>query len=450
MQARLKRTCHVRFRTVSQKGRKCNAYDLFSCFPEKFSAILEDPGGSGLQHLVSRSGSRHILNGAGQQAGEGFFTDWRRQLADRGCYASPCIANLFYAAYEAADLIEELPEPTNSPPVCVLWSLYPDWSFCFAEDSVHLAAEHENGLDALQAMLDACRRAMRSKSDDMAPPKRLSAIRVSDARQYREQVQQVKELIAAGDIFQANIARFWSMPLSDDDLATLYRRLRRVNAAPFSCFVRVEGDGEEMHLLSASPERLFRITSDASVDTRPIAGTRRRGDGEMDAALRKEMLLSDKEKAEHIMLVDLERNDLGRVCIPGTVEVNESMVVEGYATVQHIVSNVRGQLRDGTGMVDVFRAMFPGGTITGCPKVRCMEIIHQLEGRARGPYTGGVGFSAWDGSADMNILIRTFWHHKGILHWAAGAGIVADSDADFELMETAHKAEGMLRALGTQ
>jgi len=147
------------------------------------------------------------------------------------------------------------------------------------------------------------------------------------------------------------------------------------------------------------------------------------------------------------MLVDLERNDLGRVCIPGSVEVNEAMVVEGYATVQHIVSNVRGRLREGLGLVDVFRAMFPGGTITGCPKVRCMEIIHQLEQRARGPYTGGIGFSAWDGSADMNILIRTFWHHDGSLYWAAGAGIVADSDAASELKETEHKAEGLMRAL---
>ena len=147
------------------------------------------------------------------------------------------------------------------------------------------------------------------------------------------------------------------------------------------------------------------------------------------------------------MLVDLERNDLGRVCIPGSVEVNEAMVVEGYATVQHIVSNVRGRLREGVGLVDVFRAMFPGGTITGCPKVRCMEIIHQLERRARGPYTGEVGFSSWDGSADLNILIRTFWHHDGRLHWAAGAGIVADSDAACELKETEHKAEGLMRAL---
>ena len=147
------------------------------------------------------------------------------------------------------------------------------------------------------------------------------------------------------------------------------------------------------------------------------------------------------------MLVDLERNDLGRVCEPGSVEVNERMTVERYSTVQHIVSNVRGRLAEGMDIVDIFRAMFPGGTITGCPKVHCMEIIHEMEQQARGPYTGGIGYVGWDGSADMNILIRTFWHYRGVLNWAAGAGIVADSDPEAELEETGHKAEGLLRAL---
>jgi len=440
----------VRFRTVSQKGRKCSAYDLFSCFPEKFSAILEDPDGSGAQHLVSRSGQRHMLDANGQQAGGNFFAIWEREINERRSYASPCIAHLFYAAYEAADLIEDLPEPASKPPVCILWTLHPDWSFCFAGESVHLAAKTEELLDELQHMLDDAPLSSCEESSDVAPGINLTAIQVTDGTQYKKQVEQVKELIAAGDIFQANIARFWSLPFATEGLEALYKRLRQVNTAPFSCFLRVESESDEMHILSASPERLFRISVDGLVDTRPIAGTRRRGEGEMDTLLRDEMLLSDKERAEHIMLVDLERNDLGRVCVPGSVEVNEVMVVEGYATVQHIVSNVRGRLRDGLGLVDVFRAMFPGGTITGCPKVHCMEIIHGLEGRARGPYTGGVGFSSWDGAADMNILIRSFWHHEGRLNWAAGAGIVADSDPDAELTETGHKAEGMMRALEIQ
>jgi len=223
--------------------------------------------------------------------------------------------------------------------------------------------------------------------------------------------------------------------------------LRQVNPAPFACFARIPFASKHvMTLVSASPERLFRIDRQGVVDTRPIAGTRRRGEGEQDQSLRAELLLSEKERAEHIMLVDLERNDLGRVCKPGSVKVDECMQIEQYATVQHIVSNVCGRLADGVDAVEVFRAMFPGGTITGCPKIRCMQIIHELEPQARGPYTGGLGYIAWDGAADMNILIRTFWHCDETLHWAAGAGIVADSEPELELTETAHKAEGLLRA----
>jgi len=262
-------------------------------------------------------------------------------------------------------------------------------------------------------------------------------------------VSTVREYIASGDIFQANIARFWQTPFQTDQLNVLYDQLRRVNPAPFSCMARIESELGVMHLLSASPERLFRILPDGEVDTRPIAGTRRRGEGDDDEVLSAELLLSEKERAEHIMLVDLERNDLGRVCQPGTVEVNERMVIERYTTVQHIVSNVRGKLAEGRDVIDVFKAMFPGGTITGCPKIRCMEIIHEQEQRPRGPYTGSIGYVAWDGSADLNILIRTFWHHDGQLHWAAGAGIVADSDPEHELTETEHKAEGLMRALFT-
>jgi len=440
----------VRFRTVSQKGRKCSAYDLFSCFPERFSAILESPDGSGAQHLVSQEGHRSVLESSQQHAGEDFLGAWEQEIKQRDTGASPCIAHLFYAAYEAAGLIEKLPEPVSSPPACILWALYPDWSLCFDDGLIYLAAKSEELLDELQLMVENGEPA-REKESNGAQSIAPTAIQVTDGAQYKKHVERVKDLIAAGDIFQANIARFWSLPFAAKGLESLYKRLRRVNTAPFSCFLRVETESNEMHILSASPERLFRISVDGIVDTRPIAGTRKRGvGGKLDAELREEMLLSDKERAEHIMLVDLERNDLGRVCVPGTVEVNERMAVEGYATVQHIVSNVRGRLRDGLGLVDVFRAMFPGGTITGCPKVHCMEIIHDMEGRARGPYTGGVGFTAWNGSADMNILIRTFWHLDQQLHWAAGAGIVADSDPDAELTETEHKAEGLMRALDVQ
>jgi len=205
-------------------------------------------------------------------------------------------------------------------------------------------------------------------------------------------------------------------------------------------------------IVSASPERFLRL-SGSRVETRPIAGTRKTGSGNESDRLQHELLLSSKERAEHIMLVDLERNDLGRICQPGTVEVNESMVVERYSTVQHIVSNVRGKLRPDVDLIDVLATMFPGGTITGCPKIRCMEIIHALEQGARGPYTGGIGYVGWDGAVDINILIRSFWMQHDpagtptTLHWAAGAGIVSDSDPLHEQHETEHKAAGLLAAL---
>jgi anthranilate synthase component 1 len=432
----------VIFRVLANKGRKLSAYGLFSSFPDQFAAILEDPSGEGKQFLVSGQGeSRSLAQYASEQEATHFFDHWKSTVVEI-CENSPAIRCLVYAAYEVGGLIEDLPEAKTAVPGPVLWTLYPDFSFCFDDHVIHLAANNEQSLKSALAMLDAAVPAS-------SPPAQFNTVDLvaTSPAQYKQAVQQVKGYIVAGDVFQANIARFWHMPFEVSKLGALYDRLRQVNPAPFSSFARIESVVGSLRLISASPERLFRIHANGKVDTRPIAGTRRRAEGDKDDALRAEMLLSEKERAEHIMLVDLERNDLGRVCKPGTVEVNERLIVEQYATVQHIVSNVRGVLEAGHDVVDLFRAMFPGGTITGCPKVRCMEIIHELENNARGPYTGGLGYIAWDGSADMNILIRTFWHHEGKLCWAAGAGIVADSDPEHELIETEHKAEGLLRAL---
>jgi anthranilate synthase component 1 len=437
----------VHFRAITlEKGRELDAHGLFCCFPDAFSALLEDPTGSGLQFLVSHSGRRYSLDQmVDPEMGNTFFLQWKERLQGE-VTDSPAIRCLIYAAYEAGNFIEQLPEPKTTVPGPVLWTLYPDYSFCFdvQNDRVFLVAREKAQLDQLLAMLEQAQCQHEQASTYSLP---LAKASVTTADAYKYAVRQVKEYIAAGDIFQANIARFWHMPFAEKDLPALYACLRHVNPAPFSTFARIESGQGLLHILSASPERLFRISSHGDVDTRPIAGTRRRGQGEYDEILSAELLLSEKERAEHIMLVDLERNDIGRVCEPGTVEVDERMVIERYTTVQHIVSNVCGKLVDGKDVVDVFRAMFPGGTITGCPKIHCMEIIHELENSARGPYTGGLGYVAWDGSADMNILIRTFWYYDGKLHWAAGAGIVADSDPEHELMETEHKAEGLLRAL---
>jgi len=214
------------------------------------------------------------------------------------------------------------------------------------------------------------------------------------------------------------------------------------NPAPFAGLLAHDG----WALASSSPERLVSVRGKL-VETRPIAGTRPRFEGDDDAARVDELVGHPKERAEHVMLIDLERNDLGRVCVPGSVRVDELMVVESYAHVHHIVSNVRGELRAGVGPGQVLAAVFPGGTITGCPKVRCMQIIAELEGEGRGPYTGALGYLDRNGDMDLNILIRSAWLAGTEAQLRAGAGLVVDSIAANELDETRAKARGLLRAL---
>jgi anthranilate synthase component 1 len=262
---------------------------------------------------------------------------------------------------------------------------------------------------------------------------------------YLEAVRRALAHISAGDVYQANLSRAWRARLAPTvTAADVYQRLRRVNPAPFCALAHLEG----RTIVSSSPERLVAVRQ-GMVMTRPIAGTRPRGaTPSRDSALRSELAAHPKERAEHVMLIDLERNDLGRICEAGTVEVDEYMTIESYAHVHHIVSNVRGRLRADVTAAQVIRAVFPGGTITGCPKVRCMEIIGALEGEARGAYTGSVGYLGLDGSMDLNILIRTMEISHGALCFRAGAGIVADSIPERELEETRAKARGLINALG--
>lgn len=259
---------------------------------------------------------------------------------------------------------------------------------------------------------------------------------------YADHVEKIRNYIDAGDVFQVNVSRQWSCQYTGSERA-LFDRLCHRNPAPFAAWVRTRwGD-----IVSSSPERLVEVRG-RTVQTRPIAGTRpRSSDPQQDAMLSSELIAHPKERAEHIMLIDLERNDLGRVCVPGSVRVDELMAIESYAHVHHIVSNVRGRLRAQVSPIDVLKAVFPGGTITGCPKVRCMEIIAELEGAGRGPYTGSMGYINRDGSMDSNILIRTLLARNGQIRFRAGGGIVADSERGREVAETEAKAEGMLRAL---
>ncbi len=261
---------------------------------------------------------------------------------------------------------------------------------------------------------------------------------------YREGVRRIHEYLQAGDVFQVNLAHAWRGRFErEPEPAALFAALRDANPAPFAGLLQQPG----WALVSSSPERLLAVRG-GRVEARPIAGTCPRGDGASDAALRSDLLLHPKERAEHIMLVDLVRNDLGRISVPGSVRVDELMALESYAHVHHIVSNVSGRLRAGVTPGDTIAAVFPGGTITGCPKVRCMEIIAELEGAPRGAYTGALGYLDRRGALDLNILIRTLALEGAALSLHAGAGIVIDSVPERELAETHAKARGLLRALG--
>lgn len=262
--------------------------------------------------------------------------------------------------------------------------------------------------------------------------------------EHQRQVKKCIKYIFQGEIFQANLSRLWNYRVDKGIGATdIYRQLRLKNPSPFSGLVNYKNS----FIISSSPERLVSVNENF-LETRPIAGTRPRGSsGLHDIELSNELINSDKEKAEHLMLVDLERNDISKVCEPGSVKVNEMMTIESYAHVHHIVSNVCGQKIRNISPGKIISSVFPGGTITGCPKVRCMEILGELEKIGRGPYTGSFGYITHSGNMDVNILIRSMLLENNNLFFRAGGGIVADSAPEAETLETEAKANGMLNAL---
>ena len=303
-------------------------------------------------------------------------------------------------------------------------------------------ADSPDALDALDR-LEADARLAAAAPDVSDERFLVESIREEDPDAYLERVRRGKEYVAAGDIYQTNLSRPWHVKLErDPDVAALYNRLCTANPAPFAALAQWRGAA----IISSSPERLVRVEG-RRVDTRPIAGTRPRsrrpGD---DVAEMAALVEHPKERAEHIMLIDLERNDLGRVCERGTVQVDELMTIESYAHVHHIVSNVSGVLRPDVTPIEALRAVFPGGTITGVPKFRCMQIIAELEGVGRGAYTGSLGYLDRKGTMDLNILIRTMTLMGRQIEFRAGAGIVADSEPQRELAETRAKARGLLAA----
>ena len=348
-----------------------------------------------------------------------------------------------FLAYELAAQIEPVLQLSAAPgplPVALalrcpaLLARDRETGACFA----YCEPGHEPLLDGIEA--DIAGAAKLPAARPWLPPAHLH----EDAPgPFLEGVAKVHEYLRAGDVFQVNLSRAWRASFETaPDPADLYARLREANPAPFAGLLA----GEGWALASSSPERLVSVRGE-QVQTRPIAGTRPRLEGDDEAERIRELVGHPKERAEHVMLIDLERNDLGRVCQPGSVVVDELMVVESYTHVHHIVSNVQGRLKPGVTPGEVIAAVFPGGTITGCPKVRCMQIIAELEGEGRGPYTGAMGYLNRDGDMDLNILIRSAWIAGTELQLRAGAGLVVDSVAACELDETRAKARGLLRAL---
>jgi anthranilate synthase component 1 len=321
--------------------------------------------------------------------------------------------------------------------------------------NVVTAGLDERGMRAAYADADAANAEVLARLSGRArahapvvPPRRGSGAALPEVRTnmpdgaYLAAVDRIKEHIVAGDTFQTVLSQRFSVA-TDVDPFDLYRVLRVINPSPYLYLL----DTGEAHIVGSSPEALVQV-HDRVVETWPIAGTRRRGaDAAEDRLLAQELLADAKERAEHVMLVDLARNDLGRVCAAGSVEVSQLMEVERYSHVMHIVSAVTGRLRDGVGPVDVLRATFPAGTVSGAPKVRAMQLIDELEPTRRGPYAGAVGYIDFAGNLDTCITIRTVVLHDGVAHVQAGAGIVADSVPESEEQETRDKASAVLAAI---
>jgi len=301
--------------------------------------------------------------------------------------------------------------------------------------------EYRRAKEKIERIEEALKR--KTPAHEVKPVKSTSQWQVNFSdEEFMEAVERAKEYIRAGDIIQVVLSRRFEKPFYAEPL-TLYRAIRHVNPSPYMYYL----DYGDFQIVGASPEVLVRVENGV-IETRPIAGTRRRGrTKEEDLALERELLADEKERAEHIMLVDLARNDVGRVAKTGTVQVNQLMVIERYSHVMHIVSNVIGELGEGKDAFDVLRACFPAGTVSGAPKVRAMEIIDEMEPSERGVYAGAVGYFSFDGNMDTAIAIRTAVVRRDKVYVQAGAGIVADSIPELEAKETVNKAKALFKAV---
>lgn len=358
---------------------------------------------------------------------------------------------LGWLGYDLAWEIEQLPNLNPDPlPFPVAYWYEPE-SFAILDHQTQelwLASSSEYQLDILETKLINFQPIF---LPDIEKKLNQNLQFVTDQKNYENKVKQAKEYIKAGDIFQANLSLRFTTETTLNSWS-IYQNLHQINPSPFASYWQTPW-GE---MISCSPERLIQKQGNL-VQTRPIAGTRSRGKTkELDLKLEQELLANKKEQAEHIMLVDLERNDLGKVCDWGTVTVDELLTIERYSHVMHLVSNVQGRLNSNYNTIDLIKAVFPGGTITGCPKVRCLEIIEELEPLKRNLFYGSCGYLDHRGDLDLNILIRTLLipHNRKTnnhqVFGQVGAGIVADSDPQQEWSESLHKAQAQLKALSAQ
>ena len=440
------------------QGRKSHSFSYLGCDP--------------YQVITSKDGSIHIYS-----AGV-----WKKQPGDPFSYLQGQFGRPFsslqppflpfsggaigFFSYDLARTFEVLPAYAQDD------LQFPDFYFLFVEAFVvfdhqvghawlvfspspariqrenveDLYREGQCRLSDLEARLKSVEQGLNEKS------LRSLSLRIHEGQSssaYRSRVLECQKFIAEGDIYQANLSHRFKIDGLTDPFpsqaqagATLYHQLRKMNPSPHSAFLVLESDV----IVCNSPERLVRL-SGGMADMRPIAGTRPRGvEPVEDRRLAEDLLSNRKERAEHLMLVDLVRNDLGRVCRYGSIDVDELMTVERYSHVMHLVSHVVGRLRETCHAFDLIRAVFPGGTITGVPKVHCMEIIERLEPVRRGLYTGSIGFIGWNGDLDLNIVIRTLLLSKNCGYLQVGAGIVADSEPTKEYEETLYKAQAFLQA----
>lgn len=376
-----------------------------------------------------------------------------------------------YLAYEGGRYFERLPLPAvRAYEMPDSWWMFVDTLLAFDHvkhkiivishvhlDSENLEAEYGRAVRRIEAVIDKLQRPLtpahlgrgageprnyepHSRQPDLAPRAQPSS-NVSQEEFYAR-VLRAKEYVLAGDIFQVQISQRFSKATTAESF-TIYRALRTVNPSPYMFYIRT-GEGD---LVGASPEMLVQV-QDGEVETRPIAGTRWRGrDMAEDERLAAELLADEKEQAEHLMLVDLGRNDVGRISEPGSVRVPSFMTVEKYSHVQHIVSSVTGRLRPELKPIDALRACFPAGTVTGAPKIRAMEVIAELEGEQRGVYAGAVGHVGFNGDLDLCIALRTMVVKDGVAYAQAAAGVVADSTPEYEYTESCNKAAASLRAI---